>query len=117
MMEGFGMDTPSTEVFASKEASKLQKCARYWHKGDWAWNKHGGAERWGHLYVQGTRRNSERIANKIMVDRAKGVLLSGDARGEVLSSKIDSIPSNELVFAPDEEISMVAMETSLPSAG
>ena len=34
MMEGLGMDTPSTDVFASKEAPKLQKCARYWHKDD-----------------------------------------------------------------------------------
>ena len=45
MMEGLGMDTPSTDVFASKEAPKLQRCARYWHKGDSAWNKHWGAER------------------------------------------------------------------------
>ena len=34
MMEGLGMDTPSTDVLASKEAPKLQKWARYWHKGD-----------------------------------------------------------------------------------
>ena len=122
MMEGFGMDTPSTDVVASKEASKLQKCARYWHKGDSARNKHFGAERWRHLYVQGAQRNSEWIAIKTIANRAKGVLLltgpgPGDARGEFLRSKIDSIPSNQFVFAPDEEISMVAMETSLPSAG
>ena len=51
MMEGWGTDTPSTDFFASKEAPKMQKCARYGHKGDSAWNKHCGAERWGHLYV------------------------------------------------------------------
>ena len=122
MMEGLGMDTPSTDVLASREAPKLQKCARYWHKGDSAWNKHWGAERWGHLHVHGAHRDSERIVNKTLADRAKGVLVltglgSGDACGEVLRSKIDSIALNEFVFAPDEEIFMDATGTSLPSAG
>ena len=122
LMEGLGMDTPSTDVFASKEAPNLQKCARYWHKGDSAWNKHWNAERWGHLYVHGAKRDSERIVNKIIADRAKGVLVltglgSGAARCEVLRSKNDSIPLNEFVFAPDEEIFMDATGTSLPSSG
>ena len=30
-IEGLGMDTLLTDVFASKEAPKLQKCARYGH--------------------------------------------------------------------------------------
>ena len=59
MMEGQGMDTQSTDVFASKEAPKLQKCASYWHKGDSAWNKHWGAGEWGHQYVHGAQRDSE----------------------------------------------------------
>ena len=42
---------------------------------------------------------------------------SGDARGEVLRSKNYSIALNEFVFAPDEEIFMVATATSLPSPG
>ena len=42
---------------------------------------------------------------------------SGDARGEVLISKMDSITLKEFVFAPDEEIFMDATGTSLPSAG
>ena len=122
MMEGLGMDTPSTDVFASEEAPKLQKCARYWHKGDSAWNKHWGAERWGHLYVHGAKRDSEQIVNEIIAERAKGVLVltrhgSGDARGEVLRSKIDSIALNKFVFAPDEKIFMDATGTSLPSPG
>ena len=122
MMEGLGMDTPSTGVSASKEAPKLQKCARYWHKGDSAWNKHWDAEKWGHLYVHGSQRDSERIVNKIIADRAKGVLVltglgSGDALGEVLRSKIDSIALNEFVFAPDEETFLDATGTSLPSPG
>ena len=122
IMEGLGIDKPSTDVFASKEAPKLQKCARYWHKGDSSCNKHWGAERWGHLYVHGAERDSERIVNKIIADRAKGVLVltglgSGDARGEVLRSKIYSIALNEFVFAPDEEIFMDTMGTSLPSPG
>ena len=41
MMEDSGMDTASTYVSASKEAPKLQKCARYWQKGDSAWNRVG----------------------------------------------------------------------------
>ena len=63
MMEGLGMDTPSTDVLVSKEALKLQKCARYWHKADSAWNKHLGAERWGHLYIHGAQRDSQQIVN------------------------------------------------------
>ena len=122
MMEGFGMDTLSTDVFASKEAPKLHKCARYWHQGDSAWNKHWGAGRRGHLYVHGAQQDSERIVNKFIADRAKRVLVltglgSGDARGEVLRSKIDSIALTEFVFAPDEEIFMDATGTSLPSPG
>ena len=34
MMQALGMQVPLTDVFASKEAPKLQKCARYWHKSD-----------------------------------------------------------------------------------
>ena len=122
MMEVLGMDTPSTDVFPSKEAPELQKCARYWHKGNSAWNKHWGVERWGHLYVHGAQRDSERIVNKIIADRAKGVLVltglsSGEARGEVLRYKIDSIALAEFVFAPNEEIFMDTMRTSLPSPG
>ena len=121
-MEGLGMNTPSTDVLPSKQAPRLQKCARYWHKGDSAWNKHWGAERWGYLYVHRAERDSERIVNKIIANRAKGLsvltgLGSGDARGVVLRSKIDSIPLNEFVFSPDEEIFMDATGTSLPSPG
>ena len=69
-----------------------------------------------------TEPNLERIVNKIIADRAKGVLVStglgsGDARGEVLRSYIDSIALNEFVFAPDVEIFMGATGTSLPSPG
>ena len=79
-------------------------------------------KRRGHLYVHGAERDSERIVNKIIADRAKGVLVltglgSGEADGEVLRSKIDSIALNEFSFAPDEEIFMDAMGTSLPSPG
>ena len=120
MMEDLGMDTPSTDVFTSKEAPKFQKCARYWHNGDSVWNKHWGAEEWGHLYVHGGQRDSEPVVNKIIADRAKGVLVltgpgSGDVRGEVLRSNINLIALNEFVFVPDEEIFMDATGTSLPS--
>ena len=40
MMEALGMETPLMDVFASLEVPKLQNCARYWHKGDSAWDKH-----------------------------------------------------------------------------
>ena len=60
MMEGLVLDTPSTDVFAPKEAPKLQRCARNWHKGDLAWNKHWGAERCVNLYVHRAQRDSER---------------------------------------------------------
>ena len=105
-----------------KKRKKLQKCARYWNKGDSAWDKHWGAQRWGHLYVHGAQRDSKRIVNKIIADRAEGVLVltglgSGDAHGEVLRSKINSIALNEFVFLPDEEIFMDAMGNSLPSRG
>ena len=69
------MDTPSTDVLASKKAPKLQKCVRYWHKGDSVCNKHWGAERWGHLYVQRAQRDSEWIVNEIIADRGKRLLV------------------------------------------
>ena len=63
------------------------------------WNKHWGAEIWGHLYVHGAQQDWERTVNKIVDDRAKGVLFatghrSADAHGKVLRSKIDSIAFN-----------------------
>ena len=116
------MEVPFTDVFASKEAPKLPKWARYWHKGDSAWDKHWGAHRCGHPYVHGAQQSSERIVNKIIANRAKGVLVptrlgSGDAHGEVLRSKIDSIALNKFVFALDEEIFMDAIGSPLPSPG
>ena len=119
MMEALGMGTQSTDVFASKEVPKLQKCVMYWHKGDSAWNKHWAAERRGHLYLHGAQRDSERIVKKIIADRAKGVLMvtgigSGDGREEVLRAKIDSIALKEFVFALLDEIFIDATGTSLP---
>ena len=70
-MEAFGMQIPLTAVFASNEAPALQKCARYWHKGDTAWDKHWGAQGWGHLYLHGAQRDSEQIVNKMIADGAK----------------------------------------------
>ena len=92
------------------------------HKGDSAWDKHWGVKRWGHLYVHGAQRDPERIVNKIIANRAKGVLVltglgSRDAHGEVVRSKIHSIAWNEFVFALDEEIFMDATGISLPSPG
>ena len=86
------------------------------------WNKHWGAEIWGVLYVHGAKRDSGQIVKKIIADRAKGVLVltgpgSGDARGEILRSEIDSIAWNEFVFALDKEIFMDATGSSLPSPG
>ena len=66
MMEALAMETPLMHVPASREAPKLQNCARYWHQGDFAWDKHWSAQRWGHRYVHGARRDSERILNKII---------------------------------------------------
>ena len=61
---------------------------------------------------------------KISADRVKEVLVltglvSGDAGGEVLRSKIeiDSNTLNEFVFAPDEETFMDAMGSLLPTPG
>ena len=60
--------------------------------------------------------------NKFIADRAKGVLVltalgSGDAPGEVLRTKMDSIALNEFVFGPDEKIFLDATGTSLSSPG
>ena len=120
MMKALVLETPLTDVFASQEAPKLRKCATYWHKGDSAWDKHWGTEKWGHMYAHGAPQDSERIVKKIIADRAKGVVVltglgSGDAHGKVLRSKIDSIALNEFVFALDEEIFMNTMGSSLPS--
>ena len=81
-----------------------------------------GAERWGHLYAHGAHADWVRIINKIIADRAKGVLVqtragSRDAHGEVLRSKIDSTALHQFVSVPEEEIFMDATGIFLPSPG
>ena len=116
-MEALGMEKPLTDVFTSQEAPKLQKCAKNWHKGDSAWDKPCGD-----LYIHKAQRDSERIVNKIIADRAKRAMVlttlrPGDAHGEDLRSKINCIALNEFVFAPREKIFMDATRVSLPSPG
>ena len=103
--QALDMEIPLTDVFASQGVPKFQKCARYWHKEDSAWDEYWGAQRWGNLSVHTAQQDSERIVHKIIADRAKGVLelsglASGDAHGEVLRSKIDVIALNELRVCP-----------------
>ena len=62
------------------------------------------------------------MVNEIIPDRARAVLVltglgSGNATGEGLRSKIDSIALNEHVFAPDGEMFNDATGASLPPLG
>jgi hypothetical protein len=75
MIETLGADMPETDVFASRYALHLRKCTRHWHRGDSAWHRHWGLKEWGPMYWHGSREDTKRTVEKIIADRAKGVLV------------------------------------------
>ena len=75
MIQTLGAEAPETDVFASRDAPLLRKCRRHWHRGDSAWHRHWGLKEWGPMYWHGSLDNTRRTVEKIVADRAKGILV------------------------------------------
>ena len=103
MIQTLGAEAPETDVFASRDAPLLRKCRRHWHRGDSAWHRHWGLKEWGPMYWHGSQDNTRRTLEKIVADRAKGILVitgigSTPCPLEGLRSTLDSITLNEMSF-------------------
>ena len=122
MIKTLGAEAPETDVFASRDAPLLRKCRRHWHRGDSAWHRHWGLKEWGPKYWHGFLDNTRRTVEKIVADRAKGILVitgigSTPCPLEDLKSTLDSITLNEMSFGPEEELFIDAKGVSMPSPG
>ena len=122
MIQTLGAKAPETDVFASRDAPLLRKCRRHWHRGDSAWHRHWGLKEWGPMYWHGSLENTRRTVEKIVADRAKGILVitgigSKPCPLEGLKSTLDSITLNEMSFGPEEELFIDAKGLSMPSPG
>ena len=122
MIQTLGAEAPETDVFASRDAPLLRKCRRHWHRGDSAWHRHWGLKEWGPMYWHGSLDNTRRTVEKIIADRAKGILVitgigSTPCPLEGLKSTLDSITLNEMSFGPEEELFIDAKGVSMPSPG
>ena len=122
MIQTLRAEAPETDVFASWDAPLLRKCRRHWHRGDSAWHRHSALKEWGPMYWHGSLENTRRTVEKIVADRAKGILVitgigSGPFQLEGLKSTLDSITLNEMSFGPEEEMFIDAKGLSMPSPG
>ena len=122
MIQTLGAEVPETNVFTSREAPLLRKCRRHPHRGDSAWHRHWGLKEWGPMYWHGSLENTRRTVEKIVADRAKGILVitgigSTPCPLEGLKSTLVSITLNEMSFGPEEELFINAKGLSMPSPG
>ena len=74
------------------------------------------------MYWHGSLENTRRTVEKIVADRAKGILVitgigSTPCPLEGLKSTLDSITLNEMSFGPEEELFIDARGLSMPSPG
>ena len=122
MIQTLGAEAPETDVFASRDAPLLRKCRRHWHQGDSAWHRHWGLKEWVPMYWHGSLENTRRTVEKIVADRAKGILVItgiGSTPGplESLVSTLDSITLNEMSFGPEKQLFIDVKGLSMPSPG
>ena len=122
MIQTLGAEAPETDVFPSRGAPLLRKCRRHWHRGDSAWHRHWGLKEWGPMYWHGSLENTRRTVEKIVADRAKGILVitgigSTPCPLEGLKLTLDSITLNKMSFGPEEELFIDAKGLSMPSPG
>ena len=121
-IQTLGAEAPETDVFASRDAPLLRKCRRHWHRGDSAWHRHGGLKEWGPMYWHGSLENTRRTVEKIVADRAKGILVITSIGSTPcplggVKSTLDSITLSEMSFGPEEELFIDAKGLSMPSPG
>ena len=106
----------------SRDAPPLRNRRRDWHRGDSAWHTHWGLKEWGPMYWHGSLENTRRTVEKIVADRAKGILVITSIGYtpcplEGLKLTLDSITLNDMSFGPEEELFIDAKGLSMPSPG
>ena len=122
MIQTLEAEAPETDIFASRDAPLLRECRRHWHRGDSAWYRHWGLKEWGPMYWHGSLENTRRTVEKIVADRAKGILVitgigSTPCPLEGLKLTLDSITLNEMSFGPEEDLFIDAKGLSMPFPG
>ena len=122
MVQQLGGEKPETDVFSSRDATQLRKCTRHSHKGDSAWSKHWGLKEWGPMYWHGAQEDTTRTVNKIIADRAMGILVvtgigSSPCPLEDLKLTLDSITLNEMQFGPEGQLFINAKGIPRPARG
>ena len=122
MIQTLGAEAPETDVFTSWDAPILRKCRKHWPRGDSAWHRHWSLKEWGPMYWHGSLENTRRTVEKIVADRAKGILAitgigSTPCLLEGLKSALDSITLNEMSLGPEKELFIDAKGFSMPSPG
>ena len=122
MVKQRGGKKPETDVFASRDAPQLRKCTRHWHKGDSAWSKHWGLKQCGPIHWHGVQEDTRRTVNKIIADRAMGILVltgigSSPCPLEDPKPTLDSITLKEMQFGPKEQLFIDAKGIPMPAPG
>ena len=122
MVQQLGGEKPEREVFASWDAPQLRKCTRHWHKGHSAWSKCWGLKEWGPMYWHGAQEDTECTVNKIIADRAKGILVVTDigvspCSLEDLKSTLESITLSKMQCGPEEQVFIDAKGIPMPAPG
>ena len=122
MVQEFGGKKPETDVFASQDAPQLRKCTRHWHKGDSAWSMHWELTEWGPMYWHGAQEDVRGTVNKIIADRAMGILVVtgigyNPCSLEDLKPTLDSITLNEMQLGPEEQLFIDAKGIPMPAPG
>ena len=117
-----GGNRPHRDIFASRHARQLNKFSRHWRNWDSAWSEHWQVNKWGALYWHGAQEDNKRTVNKIIADRAKGILvITGIGRSpralEDFKPNLDSITLNEMQFGPEEQFLTAAIGTPMPALG
>ena len=116
MIQTLGAEAPETD------SPLLRKCRRHWHQGESAWHRYWGLKEWEPMYWHGSLENTRRTVEKIVADRAKGILVitgigSTPCPLEGLKSTLESITLNEMSFGPEEVLFIDAKGLSMPSLG
>ena len=122
MIQTLGAEAPETDVFASRNAPLLRRCRRHWQRRDSAWHRLWGLKECVPMYWHGSPKSTRRTVEKIVADRAKGILVktgigSTPCPLEGLKLKLDSITLNKMSFRPEEELFIDAKGLSMPSPG
>ena len=121
MVQQLGGENPETDVFATRDAPQLRKCTRRWPKRDSAWSKHRGLKERGPMYWHGAQEDTRHTVNKIIADRAMGILVvtgigSTPCPPKDLKPSLDSITLNEMQFGPEKQLFIGAKGMPLPAS-